>query len=312
MEGMELIKKIGLIAVILIIWSYGMMTLSNNVDQKVSQYVNQAQTEINDISNRLNQNLEALERDFRVLYNNADIHQYLNEVDKYEDIKTHDLYETVQETLKTMAEKPSYIFAWIANDRADFFLDQSYLSEKGYTVNSRPWYKESLEQDDMFYGDVYTDIGTGQPIVTLMQSYKDVPYGFVSIDYGFEEFFETVSETNGLFMVDRENQIVMSNNKTLRVGTSLLDYDYPLDDILAYDDASIFKDNSLTLMQSNQRLGWKLFYQLDLKVEVDALEKEKLNYQIALSGLCFVVIGLILISKRRKKNNTSMEDLGDY
>lgn len=307
-----MIKKIGLIVLVFIIWSYGMMTLSNNMDEKVSQYVSQAQTEINDVSNRLNQNLEELESDFRLLYNNADVHQYLNEVEKYEDIKTHDLYEIVQETLKTMTENPSYIFAWIANDRADFFLDQSLISEKGYTVNSRPWYKEASEREDMFYSNVYTDVGTGQPIVTLMQSYRDIPYGFVSIDYGFEEFFETVSETNGLFMVDRENQIVMSNNKTLHVGTSLLDYDYALDDVLAYDDVSIFKDNSLSLMQSNQSLGWKLFYQPDLKVEVDAFEKEKFKYQIALSGLCFVVIGVILISKRRKNNNTSMEDHRNY
>lgn len=275
------------------------MTLSNNQDKKVSEYVNQTQLEVNDISNRLNQNLDDLEADFKLLFNNAVIQQYLNEVEKFEDIETHHLYKTVQETLMTITENPSYIFAWIANDRASFFLDQGYHSDKDYIVSNRPWYKEAINQEDMFYGDVYMDIGTGQPIITLMQSCKEMPYGFASIDYGFKEFFETLPDINGLFIVDDENQIIMSNNQTILVGTSLLDYGFSLDDTLSYDDVSILKDGTLTIMQSNQRLDWKLFYQPDYKSKSDIWNKEKYKYQIGLSVLCLMLIGLVLVYKKK-------------
>jgi|GEM_PF-2437280 len=294
-----MIKKMGLIIVVIIIWSYGMMTLSNNQDKRISEYVNQTQLEINAISNRLNQNLDELEVDFKLLYNNAVIHQYLDEVEKYEDIETHQLYETVQETLMTLTENPSYIFAWIANDRASFFLDQGYHSDKDYIVGSRPWYNEAIQQDDMHYGDIYMDIGTDQPIVTLMQSYEEIPYSFVSIDYGFKEFFETLSDINGLFIVDGEKQIIMSNNQAILVGTSLLDYEFSLDDTLAYDDVSILEDDTLTIMQSNQRLDWKLFYQPDYKSESDTWNNEKYKYQIGLSVICLMLIGLVLIYKKK-------------
>jgi len=289
-----------LIIVVIVIWSFGMVTLSNNQDKKISEYINQTQLEVNNISNSLNQNLDDLETDFKLFYNNAVIQQYLNEVEKYEDIETHFLYETVRETLMTITETPSYIFAWIANDRASFFLDQSYHSDKDYIVSNRPWYKEAIDQEDMFYGDVYMDIGTGQSIITLMQSYKEIPYGFVSIDYGFKEFFETLSDINGLFIVDDENQIIMSNNQTILLATSLLDYGFSLDDTLAYDDVSIFKDDTLTIMQSNQRLDWKLFYQPDYKSELDTWNNEKYKYQIGLSVLCLILIGLILLYKKKQ------------
>ena len=289
-----------LIIVVIVIWSFGMVTLSNNQDKKISEYINQTQLEVNNISNSLNQNLDDLETDFKLFYNNAVIQQYLNEVEKYEDIETHHLYQKVQETLLTITETPSYIFAWIANDRASFFLDQVYHSDKDYIVSNRPWYKEAIDQEGMFYGDVYTDIGTGQPIITLMQSYKEIPYGFVSIDYGFKEFFETLSDINGLFIVDDENQIIMSNNQTILLATSLLDYGFSLDDTLAYDDVSIFKDDTLTIMQSNQRLDWKLFYQPDYKSELDTWNNEKYKYQIGLSVLCLILIGLILLYKKKQ------------
>jgi len=295
-----MIKKMSLIIVVIVIWSFGMVTLSNNQDKKISEYINQTQLEVNNISNSLNQNLDDLETDFKLFYNNAVIQQYLNEVEKYEDIETHFLYETVRETLMTITETPSYIFAWIANDRASFFLDQSYHSDKDYIVSNRPWYKEAIDQEDMFYGDVYMDIGTGQSIITLMQSYKEIPYGFVSIDYGFKEFFETLSDINGLFIVDDENQIIMSNNQTILLATSLLDYGFSLDDTLAYDDVSIFKDDTLTIMQSNQRLDWKLFYQPDYKSELDTWNNEKYKYQIGLSVLCLILIGLILLYKKKQ------------
>lgn len=115
------------------------------------------------------------------------IRTYLSEVDNHSQITTNPLYQTVSDTLVDYTNSyEKLFFIWIANDRANFFIDNTrFVSEPGYQANARPWYKLALDNDDVAFTSPYADVGTGTIVVSAITATRDSSgnaFGFVAAD----------------------------------------------------------------------------------------------------------------------------------
>lgn len=116
------------------------------------------------------------------------IQKYLKEVDRHDQITTHSHYKTVSDTLTDYNDSyENLVFVWIANDRAQFFIDNTkYVSAVGYDATSRPWYTLALNAGgDVAFTSPYADVGTGTMVVSAITAMFDSSgknYGFLAAD----------------------------------------------------------------------------------------------------------------------------------
>ena len=61
------------------------------------------------------------------------------------------------------------LFVWIANDRANFFIDNThFVSKVGYDATSRPWYDLAMNNPGVQYTSPYADVGSGAMVVSAV------------------------------------------------------------------------------------------------------------------------------------------------
>jgi len=116
------------------------------------------------------------------------IQQYMREVDRHNQITTHPLYKTVSDTLTSYNDSyENLVFVWIANDRAQFFIDNTkFVSDVGYDATARPWYDLALAAGgDVAFTSPYADVGTGTMVVSAIAAMNESNgdnYGFLAAD----------------------------------------------------------------------------------------------------------------------------------
>jgi len=150
------------------------------------------------------------------------IRQYLAEVDRHSQITSHELYDVVDETL--VAYNESYeklLFVWIANDRANFFIDNThFVSNPDYLASSRPWYNLALNTDGVAFTSPYQDVGTGATVVsaiTALRQPNGEAFGFLAADVSLadipvimEEF--KIGERGTNFLIGRDGALIYAEN----------------------------------------------------------------------------------------------------
>ncbi len=150
------------------------------------------------------------------------IRTYLAEVNRHSQITTNPLYKTVDATLIDYTNSfEKLFFIWIANDRANFFIDNtSFVSATDYDASSRPWYKLALDNDDVVFTSPYADVGTGTIVVSAITAVRDKPgeaFGFVAADVSLGDIPDIMEEykigeegTN--FLIGKDGALIYAEN----------------------------------------------------------------------------------------------------
>jgi len=149
--------------------------------------------------------------------------QYLTEVKTYSQIETHPLYQTVSDTLVDYNNSfDKLLFVWIANDKANFFIDNSlYTSPEGYDASSRPWYDLALNANgEIRYTSPYVESGTGLLVVSAILGVQtnDLNY-FVSSDFSLEDIPEImeaykIGDRGKNYLISADGALVYADNLT--------------------------------------------------------------------------------------------------
>ncbi|MCH4887067.1 methyl-accepting chemotaxis protein [Acidaminobacter sp. JC074] len=158
------------------------------------------------------------------------IRTYLQEVDRHSQITTHRFYPQVQKSITEYNDAyDKLIFVWIANDRANFFLDNTgFISDTDYETTSRPWHAIANATTDVGFTSTYVESSTGTLLVSAIYAVRDdagKTFGYISADVSLEtipEIMESavIGEKGLAMLVGADGSIIYAADENL-VGTQI-------------------------------------------------------------------------------------------
>lgn len=180
-------------------------------------------------------------------------------------------------------------------------------------LRERQWYINASKYTSPHITDVFTDINTNKPCITISYSiYKnDVFIGILAGDIFLEDlnnYFVSINDNNKeytSYILSPKGNIIISNNKSL-LGNSIDDLrDNNLSEIF-YNDSNI---NKFGYISSVPQLGWKLI-SISNKDTYNSLLINNL-LKLSLTGfilffLCFFILKLIFLKFYYRDNITSL------
>ena len=210
-----------LLSVILIFTGSGWYIFNNTQDELSRAIQSDVQLQTDLAVEAISQNFAIAAQVARQASYDQNIRQYLKEVNTHSQITTHPLYKAVDQTLYDYNESfDKLFFVWIANDRANFFIDNtSFVSKPGYDASSRPWYDLALGTDDVAFTSPYADVGTGTMVVSAITATRDNSgaFGFVSADVSLGDIPEimqeyVIGEMGSNILIGRDGAIIYAGN----------------------------------------------------------------------------------------------------
>ncbi len=153
------------------------------------------------------------------------IRGYLRDVNTHSQITTHPNYKTVSDTLVAYNDSfDKLFFVWIANDRANFFIDNTrFVSNPDYVASSRPWYDLALSSDKVEFTSPYADVGTGTIVVSAITAVREDngdPFGFIAADVSLatipgimEEY--TIGDKGTNFLIGKDGALIYAADQQL-------------------------------------------------------------------------------------------------
>lgn len=179
-----------LLAIILIFTGSGLYVFNNTQSELSSAIEEDIRLQTDLAVESISQNFAVAGQVARQAALDKNIVRYLDEVKVHSQIKSHDLYKTVDETLVDYNDSfDKLVFVWIANNRAKFFIDNThFVSAPGYEPESRPWYQLTMNNEGVQYTSPYEETGSGIMLVSAITQVKDRnrTVGVVAADVSLE------------------------------------------------------------------------------------------------------------------------------
>ena len=144
---------------------------------------------------------------------NRDIINYLKNVDERYKVRTDYNYKYVYDYLVKIKESdPVHFLAWVANKKANFYLDSSNISPgDDYLVSTRPWYDVAVDSSDVEFTHPYVEWGTQKNVISSIKAIREENnlIGFVVVDIMLDsipEIFrrDNYGESEKDFLIDKE------------------------------------------------------------------------------------------------------------
>lgn len=233
---------------------------------------------------------------------------YLKEVETHDQITSHPLYKTVDETLVAYNDSfDKLLFIWIANDQAKFFIDNThFVSDIGYEPNTRPWYTLSRENEGVSFTSPYADVGSGQIVVSAIIALKDESnfnYGFLSADVSLETIpgimkEYSIGENGTNFLIGRDGALIyaqeqelLDNNTNMREMPELAEFSkLVLNGETGYSE-TVYNDKEYIVAYQPMAInGWGI---VQLVEKEEAFEGMKAFTRVVLG---IFVIGALILS----------------
>ncbi len=214
-----------IIATMLIFIFSGVWIFSSTEDELEKSMLNEIEQETQLAVTKVSEAFALAEQVAKQAALDRNIQTYLKEVDRHNQITTHPLYPTVSDTLTDYSDSyENLVFVWIANDRAQFFIDNTkYVSDVGYDATARPWYTLAKEAGgEVAFTSPYADVGTGTMVVSAILAMDDSRgnYGFLAADVSLgtipgimEEY--TIGEKGTNFLVARDGALIYAEDQAL-------------------------------------------------------------------------------------------------
>lgn len=213
-----------LVAILLIFIISGFVVYNNTKNELSSNIVGNIETKSDLVNKSVSSIFEITEQVVKQGVTDKNIRQYLAEVDTHEKITTHELYSKVSDTIIDVANSyENLLFIWIANERANFFIDNTeFVSAPGYQASSRPWYGLAMNSNEVVFTAPYQDVGSGATVISGLQAVRDGSsvLGFYSADISLERIPEImqdykIGEKGTNFLITNTGQFVYAQDKAL-------------------------------------------------------------------------------------------------
>lgn len=163
------------------------------------------------------------------------IEKYLFEADDRDFAMNAPEREEIVDIISSMEASSERIFlVWIANEAANFFLDQTgFYSEENYDVHIRPWYKVALSSDGINYTDPYIEWATRELVVSTIKAKTEAngEHAFVAVDFNLSILPEVTSGINvgkkgKVYIINRSGMYVYHDDPS-KVMTTTVENDNP-------------------------------------------------------------------------------------
>ena len=172
---------------------------------------------------------------------NLHIQEYLDTTMVYTDVRVNENFEYIMNTLKGIqALDPDTILAsWIADsDASVIIMSDGYISEEGWQVSSRPWYK-CTEVGDTILTEPYEDVNTGKSVLTIATPIYNSTgklIGVAGLDILMDDIVTTVSQykigesgfvallsSDGLFIYHPTNESIGKYISEIDISKEMVD-----------------------------------------------------------------------------------------
>ncbi len=129
---------------------------------------------------------ESISKDVKAIFNNAqlvtgqlalhpEIKNYLKTAVDRRTITENPYYEVALEThVKTQKSGQIYFLAWVANEKANFYLDSmGVIPDETYDVKKRPWYNVGINAEDTAFTPPYVEWGTKRVVISCIKPMRE-------------------------------------------------------------------------------------------------------------------------------------------
>ena len=165
---------------------------------------------------------------------NVQIQEYLDTTKVHADIQENELFGDVMKALKNVrAIQPDTILAaWVADsDASAIIMSDGYISEEGWVVSSRPWYR-CVTEGRTIMTEPYEDVSTGKQVVTVSTPIYDSMgkvIGASGLDILLDNIVTIMSgyvigESGYVSLLSTEGMFI-SHSDSKYIGTNISDID---------------------------------------------------------------------------------------
>lgn len=145
---------------------------------------------------------ESISKDVKAIFNEAklvtqqlalhpEIKNYLKTAVDRRTITDNPYYEVTLDSLsQTQKSGQTYFLAWVANEKANFYLDSTgVIPDETYEVKKRPWYEVGVKAKDTAFTPPYVEWATKRVVISCIKPMREDGkiYGFVVMDFILEK-----------------------------------------------------------------------------------------------------------------------------
>ena len=264
---------------------------------------------------------ESISKDVKAIFNDAqlvtqqlalhpEIKNYLKTAVDRRTITDNPYYaETFETLVKTQQSGQIYFLAWVANEKANFYLDsQGIIPDETYDVKKRPWYQVAVNAKDTAFTPPYVEWATKRMVISCIKPLRENGsiYGFVVMDFILEKIpviFENAKINPGdkSFLISTEGDYIFHDNPDKIMKANIYQPEDSLNPYIKWIDEASMNFMEVTYEGKPYYLevypidenGWKVVSLID-KTAVQAQIERIAWLIVGLLGLIFMATLVIV------------------
>ena len=229
-------KTVGIIFIVVAI-VVGLVTTNSITDANNTELTLESESAAYQLSDFFNQYCSIAEG----MTTNLHIQEYLDTTMVYTDVRVNENFPHIMNTLKGIQalDSDTILAAWIADyDASVIIMSDGYISDEGWQVSSRPWYK-CTEVGDTILTEPYEDVNTGKSVLTIATPIYNSTgkiIGVAGLDILMDDIVTTVSQykigesgfvallsSDGLFIYHPTNESIGKYISEMDISKEMVD-----------------------------------------------------------------------------------------
>ncbi|WP_081976196.1 methyl-accepting chemotaxis protein [Ureibacillus manganicus] len=292
-----------------LIYSYTKSILVQSVEVNVS-------TNSDAIADQVNSMFAEKSTVVRQIATNQEIVKYLNSAQSRDEATTNSYYDGVLKSLDEIVKTDDAIaMAWVASNKSNFLVgSNNILSDPSFDIKSRPWYKQAIEEDDVYFTEPYMDEVFGKIILSAMKPIKEGEntVGIVAIDIFLDKLPQLMQsnkldESGYSFLLSNDGTILYHPNSELILEQKLQSLS---GDIGNLGRKMVEGEKGLELTNVNDRLeyigyspvpttNWSVGTSIPQEVALSSLNTFTYMMSLYFMTACFILIVLVFFLLKR-------------
>lgn len=223
------------------------------------------------------------------------IESFMSANEPRENARENKDYMWVQQVLtNTQEENEDFHLVWLANPRHNYFIsDHDYVSDETYSIETRPWYVQALQNEGTTYSSVYRDYFTEELTISISEPVvvNEVRLGY----FGAYIHLDTLTKLIEPLETEHQKIILVSKEGDVLFGSESL---WSEIEQVGYKNDELFNlnygESYYVSMEELDALGWKIGVYVPEKVILASLIKYEKS--IIITWIIAIIILLTVLS----------------
>ncbi len=262
---------------------------------------------------------ESISKDVKGIFNEAklvtqqlalhpEVKNYLKTAVDRRTVTENPYYQLVLNSLEeTQKSGQTYFLAWVANEKANFYLDSTgVIPDESYDVKKRPWYEVAINAKDIAFTPPYVEWGTKRVVISCIKPLRENQeiYGFVVMDFNMEKIpsiFQNskINKNDKSFLISAQGDYIYHDDSEKIMKANIHQSGDALNPYVAWIDKGNIAFKEIRFEGKNYYLevypieenGWKVVSLIDK----GAVEKQIQKIAGTIVGILVVIFMIILI-----------------